>query len=109
VRSSPPLAEVRPQDVVGHGEEVGAEAGLLLEPVPRLDAAEEGLLDQIVDAVRDLVGEETTDRVEVALEEGITGLAVTCPPGVEELEVCRHVDYANILTLAASGFEAVIR
>jgi hypothetical protein len=93
---------------VGHREQIGAEAGLLLESITRLDAPEKGLLDQVVDAVRDLVGEEATDRVEVTLEEGVAGLAVTSPPGVQELEVCRHGAYAIISITGDARVEAVV-
>jgi hypothetical protein len=43
------LAEVGAEDVVGDGKQVGSEASLLLESIATLDAAEKGLLDQVVD------------------------------------------------------------
>lgn len=72
---------------MGDREEVGAEARLLAEAVAALDAAEEGPLDQVVDVVADLVGEEAADRLEVPLEQQVSGVAVTATPGIEELEV----------------------
>jgi hypothetical protein len=85
-------AKMLAEDVVGDREEVGAEAGLLAEAISTLDAAEEGALDQVVDAVADLVGEEAADRLEVALKEEVAGVAVASAPGVEEVKIGRDVD-----------------
>src|SRR5690606_10445136 len=82
-----PRADVLAQEVVGDREEEGAKRRLLAEAIARLDAGEEGPLDQVLDPVIDLVGEEAADAVEVALEEGAAGAAIAGAPGREELGV----------------------
>src|SRR5690606_6130322 len=66
-----PRAPVLRQLTVGDRKQEAAEARVAAEPLAGLDAAEEGLLDQIfVGRVgRELVAKEPSDGLEVALEQ----------------------------------------
>ena len=81
-RSLPPRIEVQQVKASVRARLFG-----ITEEVPRLDAAEEGPLDQVVDVVADLVGEEAADRLEMPLKKQVSGVAVAATPGIEELEV----------------------
>src|SRR5690606_39901050 len=74
------------QDVASHAEQVSAEARVAAEPVSALDAGEKGSLDQVIDLVGGLVGEEPADAVEVAVEQLVAGPRVARPPRVEQVD-----------------------
>lgn len=83
-------AQVAIEFVARHREEVGAEA---LHPVQRLLVANTGqhrALDEVLDLVIDLAGEEAIEVVEVALQQLAARRRVTAAPLFEELEVVLH-------------------
>jgi hypothetical protein len=71
----------------GDGEQIGAKARPLREAAAGLDAAEEGVLDQVRGVVAELPAKEAEDRVEVALEQQVAGPRVAGGPALEELLV----------------------
>lgn len=72
------------QLAAGHGEQIGAKGGVLAKAVLAAHAGEEGLLDQVLGPLGDLVAKEPKQRVEVTLEELVSRPGIAGPPGLEE-------------------------
>jgi hypothetical protein len=81
------VAVVATQDVASDAKQVAPKAGLAAKAIATLDAGEEGALDQIVDLVGRLVGEESTHAVEMPVEQLIAGPSIAVAPAVEQLDV----------------------
>ena len=74
---------VAAQNVAGDAEDIGSKTGFSAEALSPLDAGQEGALNEIVDVVGDLVGEKTTDAVEVSIEKLVASGLVTSAPAFE--------------------------
>src|SRR5690606_3885268 len=61
-------------------EQEGTKARIFAEPRHRLDAAQEGLLDQIVVRAVGLGPKKARDRLKVTIEEGLTGASIPGGP-----------------------------
>jgi len=61
-----------------------------LEPVAGVDAGHERALRQVVGVRADLVLEEPVDIREVAMEQILTGAAITGSPGLQQPEIGIH-------------------
>src|SRR5690606_28115741 len=83
------LADVREEHVVGHAEQEPPHAGLAAEALGGLQAAQEGLTDEIghVGLVADLVAEEPGDLADPPANQLVAGLTVTALPALEQLAV----------------------
>jgi hypothetical protein len=76
--------------VPGDREQVGAEAGVLAEPVLRGDAREHRALHEVIGVRAALRLEESAQRIEVPGEQRLSGVLVTGAPAVQEIEVVVH-------------------
>jgi len=66
------------------GEQKRSKTGVTTEPLARLDAPNERLLDEVVHIAPDLVAKEPVHRLEVPVEERLTGVVIARAPSFEQ-------------------------